>query len=236
VTTVSVIVPAAGCGARAALNGNKILAPLCGAPVLRWTLRALCAGFVSQNEATFHQLIVAARPEEFELIRPLMDEIPSSVEVALVAGGSTRQDSVHGAVQVATGDLALIHDAARPCLSAAVLARVLRRAEQTGAAMVGLPVSDTVKRADSAGNVCETLDRSTIWLAQTPQVFRRDWFEAALLHARQSGFQGTDCASLLEQVGRSVALVEGDIHNLKVTYAADLDRAAAVLSVHPSHS
>lgn len=234
-TTASVIVPAAGCGARAALNGNKILAPLCGEPVLKWTLRALCRGFQEQNEVSLSQLVVAARPEEFDLIRPLLDEVPSQVEISLVSGGETRQNSVQRAVAVAKSDFVLVHDAARPCLAPPVLARVLRRALETGAAMVALPVSDTVKRADSKGNVSETLDRSTIWLAQTPQVFRRDWFEAALLHAEQSGFQGTDCASLLERMGQPVALVEGDIHNLKVTYAPDIERAAAVLSTYSSH-
>lgn len=234
-TTVSVIVPAAGCGARAALNGNKILAPLCGAPVLRWTLRALCVGMECQSQAGLAQLIIAARPEEFELIRPLLDEIPHHVDVQLVSGGDTRQDSVRRAVEAASGDLVLVHDAARPGLFPEVLARVLRRALQTGAAMAALPVSDTVKRADSQGNVSETLDRNTIWLAQTPQIFRRDWFEAALRHAAQSRFQGTDCASLLESMGQSVALVEGDPRNLKVTYAADLERAATVLCPPPWH-
>lgn len=234
--TISVIVPAAGCGARAALNGNKILAPLRGSfsphgdfSVLYWTLKALGAASTPAGTA-IAQLLVVARPEEFEAIQAVWEQCAFSMPCQTVAGGATRQDSVYAGVEAATGDFILVHDAARPCVSSAVVERTIAAALTTGAAIAALPVSDTVKRADSQNCIAATLDRSEIWLAQTPQVFRRDLFLAALRSAHEDGFQGTDCASLLERAGAPVALVVGDVNNFKVTYAADLERAAAILS------
>lgn len=255
--TISVIVPAAGCGARAALNGNKILAPLHGRTLLSWTLGALERGLAAD------EFVIACRPEEQSAVRAAFleqrhalvlqnaargirlrlralhfvtdqsSQAPDAVgalRVRLVSGGATRQDSVRAGVQAARGEFVLVHDAARPCLSLQLIARVVARAEECGAAIAALPVSDTVKRADASGCIAQTLDRSTIWLAQTPQVFRRDWLLEALQDAQNAGFQGTDCASLLERMGRPIALVEGEADNLKVTYAPDLERAAAILS------
>lgn len=234
--TISVIVPAAGCGARAALNGNKILAPLRGSfsphgefSVLFWTLNALRAASYPVDAEVIEMLVVA-RPEEFEAIETIWQQCAFSLDCRTVAGGATRQDSVYAGVQAARGDFILVHDAARPCISAEVVNRTVAAALASGAAIAALPVSDTVKRADRQNCIAQTLDRSEIWLAQTPQVFRRDLFFAALQSAQEAQFQGTDCASLLERAGVPVALVEGEANNLKVTYAADLERAAAILS------
>jgi 2-C-methyl-D-erythritol 4-phosphate cytidylyltransferase len=234
--TISVIVPAAGCGARAALNGNKILAPLRGSfspqgefSVLFWTLNALRdANYPEGTELL--EIIVVARPEEFDAVQTVWNQCGFTIDCQTVAGGATRQDSVYEGVKAARGDFVLVHDAARPCLSSDVLQRTVTAALASGAAIAALPVSDTVKRSNGQDFISQTLDRSEIWLAQTPQVFQRDLFLEALQSARQTGFQGTDCASLLESAGHSVALVVGDVNNLKVTYAADLERAAAILS------
>jgi 2-C-methyl-D-erythritol 4-phosphate cytidylyltransferase len=227
--TISVIVPAAGCGARAALNGNKILAPLRdGLPVLFWTLKALEGADYSGHQLC--EIIVVARPEEFPAIEEVQQEANFSLPFKIVEGGATRQDSVWSGVTSAMGDFVLVHDAARPCVSSWVVARTVQDAQKTGAAIAALPVSDTVKRSNGAGAIAQTLDRSEIWLAQTPQVFRRDLFLQALQSARQEEFQGTDCASIMERMGHEIALSLGETNNLKVTYAADLERAAAILS------
>jgi 2-C-methyl-D-erythritol 4-phosphate cytidylyltransferase len=227
--TISAIVPAAGCGARAALNGNKILAPLHRQlSVLYWTLNALYSG--DYNELKLLEIIVVARAGEFEAIKEVRGQCAFAVDFKIVEGGATRQDSVQAGVESARGDFVLVHDAARPCVSSAVIARTVADAQSRGAAIAALPVSDTVKRSSAAGVIAQTLDRSEIWLAQTPQVFRRDIFLAALQNARQEGFQGTDCASIMERMGHEIALTVGDINNLKVTYAADIERAASILS------
>ncbi len=172
--------------------------------------------------------ILCARMEEFDLIT---GAVPAGLgPVRLVEGGSTRQDSVYAGVRQATSDYVLVHDAARPCLSADTIMRVVQSAVENGAAIAALPVSDTVKQADKSGAfIAETLDRRTIWLAQTPQVFRRTLLLPALESAAREDFQGTDCASLLERRNQNVALVEGEASNFKVTYAADLARAESLL-------
>ncbi len=243
--TISAIVPAAGCGARAALSGNKILAPLLDEnSVLFWTLNALRAAPYGEAGAELLEIVVVARADEFEAIEEVWKWCAFSLWRQTIEGGATRQDSVFEGVKAARGEWVLVHDAARPCVSGEVISRTVEAAQKTGAAIAALPVSDTVKRASAEHFIAQTLNRNEIWLAQTPQVFRRDLFLAALDSARNEGFEGTDCASIMERAGHQVALVEGDINNLKVTYAADLERAAAILkaglggyySIIPSHN
>ena len=232
------LVPAAGCGARAALNGNKILADLSGRPLLSWTLEALLA-------ARPDEMVVACRPAERAAIRAAFGAVNAArafdfgedgvaptdaLAVQLVDGGATRQDSVMAGVMAARGDWIVVHDAARPCVSAALLHSTIEAARARGAAIAALLSSDTVKRAAPDGTVAATLDRREIWLAQTPQVFARAPFLAALQAAAREGWQGTDCASILEHSGAKVTLVPGESDNLKVTYAADLERAATILA------
>jgi 2-C-methyl-D-erythritol 4-phosphate cytidylyltransferase len=260
--TISVIVPAAGCGARANLNENKVLAPLCGKPLLWWTLHALTRSHSWPQGTTLREVIISARRDEFPLIENVTDMLSNAasepsqsdgawgehlhVEMRCVEGGETRQDSVAAAAHKAGGDYVLVHDAARPLLSPQVVQRVVIAAVKYGAAIAAVPVSDTVKRAASragersaAGDnpiIAQTLPRGDIWLAQTPQVFRREILLQALEEAQRTGFSGTDCASLVERLRDRfqnilypVRLVAGEERNFKVTYAPDLDRAAAVL-------
>ena len=158
------------------------------------------------------------------------DVAENAMPIVLVEGGATRQNSVLHAVRAAQSDWVLVHDAARPCLSRALIEATRDAATASGAAIAALPVSDTVKRAAPGGCIVQTLNRDEIWLAQTPQVFRRQPFLSALESAHQDNWQGTDCASIMERAGHQVALVPGEINNLKVTYAADLQRAAAILA------
>lgn len=247
---MSVIVPAAGCGARAGLNGNKVLAPLQGRPLLWWTLRNLARASGWPAGVRLHEVIVAARPTEFPLIEPLFTTLHGSstpgdddllrCQWRLVEGGATRQDSVFAAAEVAAGDFLLVHDAARPALSPALKQRVCEAALDCGAAIAALPVADTVKVVRAVGEtprIKQTLDRAAIWLAQTPQVFRRAILLEALQQARLDNYAGTDCASLVERLLTAdgdmrypVCVIEGEPQNLKVTYAADLERAAGFIA------
>lgn len=261
--TITAVVPAAGCGARAGLSGNKILAPLGGRPLLWWTLRTLL------QAGQCAEIVIAARRDEWDDIRTVLSRLDhdlsqplqvieggyhvnpaqrqrSDFPVRLIEGGGTRQQSVHNAVRAAAGDFVLVHDAARPLLSSDLIARVVQAALRDGAAIAALPVSDTVKsvaeKTSKNGRIVvnETLKRETIWLAQTPQVFRRAVLQEALERAESDGFSGTDCASLVERLldesGAAlhpVTVVAGEERNFKVTYAADLQRAAALLSMMP---
>ena len=152
----------------------------------------------------------------------------------VVAGGARRQDSVAAGVDAVRDgtDIVLVHDAARPFCPPALIDRVIDAALETGAAVPALRATDTVKEAavDAAPPmVASTLPRDRIWLAQTPQGFRLDVLRAAVAVGR-SGVEATDEALLAERMGHPVRLVEGDAANLKLTTAADVDRAAARLA------
>jgi CTP:molybdopterin cytidylyltransferase MocA len=126
--TISAIVPAAGCGARAALNGNKILAPLHRElSVLYWTLNALHSGDYKDLELL--EIIVVARAGEFEVIEEVKQQCAFDINFKIVEGGATRQDSVQAGVESARGDFVLVHDAARPCVSSAVIGRTIADAQ-----------------------------------------------------------------------------------------------------------
>jgi len=235
--TITAIVPAAGCGARAGLNGNKILAPLLERPVLWWTLEALSCAPWPEAGARLCQLVVVARPDEFSLVRLAAPPMPEGVELLLVQGGDTRQQSVEAGLRAAQGAYVLVHDAARPCVSDDLLLRTAARGIRTGAAIAALPASDTVKWAheNKRDEIQTTLPRERVHLAQTPQVFWRGALVKAFKKARESDFAGTDCASLIEHAGGRVALVEGERSNIKVTFPDDLERAALFLARASSH-
>jgi 2-C-methyl-D-erythritol 4-phosphate cytidylyltransferase/2-C-methyl-D-erythritol 2,4-cyclodiphosphate synthase len=147
----------------------------------------------------------------------------------IVAGGERRQDSVANAFR-AIGDRAdviVIHDAARPFASAALIGRTIAAAAESGAALAALPARDTVKQGEG-GMVRATLPRESIFLAQTPQAFRRDVLRDALALGDQ-GADATDEAALAERAGHSVRIVEGETSNIKITTAEDLSMAEAIL-------
>ncbi len=147
----------------------------------------------------------------------------------IVAGGSRRQDSVANAFDsvLPESDVVLIHDAARPFVSADLISRAIDAAAEHGAAIVALPVRDTVKRVERHGAsrvIAGTIPRDTIYLAQTPQAFRRDVLREAVALGR-SGVEATDEAMLAEHAGHAVHVVDGDPSNVKITTPDDLDLA-----------
>lgn len=195
---------------------------------------AIKNAFGIANNARFNAMLQSglfprSRPLQW-IESPDQTRDENATPVALIEGGATRQDSVLNAVRAANSEWVLVHDAARPCVSRAIIEATLQAATATSAAIAALPVSDTVKRAAPDGSIEQTLNRDEIWLAQTPQVFRREPFLAALQSARNDGWQGTDCASIMERAGHKVMLVAGESNNLKVTYADDLRRASAILA------
>jgi 2-C-methyl-D-erythritol 4-phosphate cytidylyltransferase len=120
-----------------------------------------------------------------------------------------------------------VHDAARPLVTVTEVQTVIRAAMASGAATLGVPVKDTIKRVE-AGIVTETLDRSELWAVHTPQAFRRDWLEEAHNRSLKQGGLGTDDASLVEWAGYRVMMIEGRYTNLKITTPEDLVLAEAL--------
>jgi 2-C-methyl-D-erythritol 4-phosphate cytidylyltransferase/2-C-methyl-D-erythritol 2,4-cyclodiphosphate synthase len=227
---VTAIIAAAGRGARLGGGQPKQLLRVGGRPMLE---RAVGA-FV--GHAAVSEVVVALPPDL--LAHPPAYLVSPSVRV--VAGGSRRQDSVANAVRATSAgtDVIVIHDAARPFVSADLISRTIDAAAQTGAALAAIAVRDTVKivapdlssTTRSGGGtlvVRETIPRETVFLAQTPQAFRREILIAALA-AVQGDVHATDEASLVEQYGHAVQIVEGDASNIKVTSLDDLTIAEAI--------
>lgn len=154
----------------------------------------------------------------------------------IVAGGEQRQDSVRrGLAAVGEGiDLVLVHDAVRPFVTQDLVGRAVRCAWEHGAAVVAIPMRDTVKRMGTDGLIEGTVDRGGLWLAQTPQVFRRELLQEAHQKAFVERFQATDDAQLVERLGHRVAVVEGSGENIKITRPEDLAIGEAILAARRS--
>ncbi|MGI9186864.1 MAG: 2-C-methyl-D-erythritol 4-phosphate cytidylyltransferase [Gaiellales bacterium] len=171
--------------------------------------------------------IVLVVPEGWEERATFMaDDIGAGKAAIAVAGGVTRSDSVAAGVAEVPADAAiiLVHDAARPLVSAELIDRVLGGfADGADGVIPVLPIDDTVKRVDAAGRVVETLDRSELRAVQTPQAFLADVFRRAVTASDRGS--GTDCASLVERAGGTITTVAGDPRALKITTRADLQRA-----------
>ena len=222
------LIPAAGSGTRLAAGSPKQYLSLAGRPMLWHAIRALC---VPQVAAVF--VVLGAKDEQFA--REDWSAFEGKLN-PLYCGGETRRDSVLNGLIAVRGtveadDWVLVHDAARPCLPRTDLQRLL---EEGGADAIGailaLPVADTVKSAgkDEAGvqRIAATQDRSQLWLAQTPQLFR-----AGLLAQALSAAPGaTDEAAAIEKMGLRPRLVLGSRQNLKVTYPEDVAIAQAILA------
>jgi 2-C-methyl-D-erythritol 4-phosphate cytidylyltransferase len=220
--TVALIV-AAGSGERLQAGRPKAFVELAGRPLVQWSIDAL------GEVAGIERIVVALPPGTSP---------PSGVTA--VDGGAVRSDSVRRALAVAGGgDPVLVHDAARPLLTAELAERViaaLARDRDADAAIAATPVTDTVKRVDGAGTVSETLERSELWAVQTPQVFRRAALERALDVSEEELARATDDAWLIERSGGKVIVVRASDENLKVTTPLDLQVAELVLAGRSSRA
>ena len=222
---VTAIVPAAGGGTRFGGPVPKQYLPLHGVPLLARTLRALLASGVVDC------LVVLVAPGEEARCRAEVLNPHDLSAAQVLSGGADRQASVCAglrAVPEAT-DLILVHDGARPLITADLIRAAVGMAATEGAAVVAVPVTDTIKLADAGLTILETPPRGRLWAAQTPQVFRADWLRAAHTRALADGFRGTDDSVLVERLGYPVRLIQGTYENLKVTTSADLARAEQVL-------
>jgi len=149
---------------------------------------------------------------------------------AVVAGGDQRQDSTENGLNATAEDaeIVLIHDGARPLVRAEDIDSVIQSTKENGAALLAARCKDTVKEVKDS-KIIKTLSRDALWLAQTPQGFRKDIIVDALKSARDDGYLGTDEASLVERMGVDVSIVEGRSNNIKVTYPEDVEHIRSYL-------
>ena len=221
------VIAAAGAGLRIGGNVPKPYLPLCGrAMVLRTLDRFFAARSVGQVV-----LVVAAgemaRCDGMLRADALLGQRPW----VLQSGGATRQQSVKAGLEKISDDvdIVLIHDGARPFVSPALIDRCVESADQTGAVVVGLPARDTIKFVSADHRVLSTPDRKALWEIQTPQAFRREVIVEAHERAVRAGFEATDDATLVEQAGKPVSVIEGEKTNFKITVPEDLWLAEAMI-------
>ena len=197
---------------------KKIYAELDGRAV--W-LRALDP-FLTHGEV--EQIIVAIAPEDREMFDRRYHDKVAFLNLDVIEGGAERSDTVASALERVrpTCQFVAIHDAARPCLTEDLVTAVFAAGREHGAALLAVPVSDTVKQAGDHQFTTETSPASDLYLAQTPQVFRRDWLEEAYARAQPRTPAVTDDTQLVEALGHRCAVVPGSIFNLKITTQDDL--------------
>jgi 2-C-methyl-D-erythritol 4-phosphate cytidylyltransferase len=209
--TVVGIVPAGGSGERLGADRPKAFVVCAGRPLVEWSLEVL--GSVCER-------VVVAAPQGW-------DEEPD-----FVRGGESRSASVRNALDAAPeATIAVVHDAARPLVTRELVERCIEALEPgVDGAIAAVPMTDTVKEAANDGRVFRTLDRSALWSIQTPQVFRADVLRQALQRDAAALAAATDDASLVEEMGGTVRVVESFPENLKVTRKSDLRIAEALLA------
>ncbi len=219
--TCGAVIVAAGTASR--MGGiDKVMANLKGEPMILRTVRAF------QNCDAISEIVIVTRED---LILPISGLCKEMTKVtAVVAGGKSRQESVHLGLNALSDKvkLAAIQDGARPLITWQVIDRTVRAANTYGAAAPAIPVKDTIKVVEGRV-VKQTPDRATLFVVQTPQVFDFDLLRGALKKAEQDGAQVTDDCSAVERLGMVVKIVEGDERNIKVTTPMDLKIAEMLL-------
>ncbi|HVP10736.1 MAG TPA: 2-C-methyl-D-erythritol 4-phosphate cytidylyltransferase [Phycisphaerae bacterium] len=231
----SVIVVAAGSSERFGGKENKIFAKLDGQPLF---LRALQL-FVNREDVCQTLLVVAAA--DMDQMKSKFGANLGFMGVKLVEGGTERYQSVaYGLAAVSEqAEFVAVHDAARVCVAAEWIDGVFEVAGKTGAAVPVIPVTSTLKRITKEGLICETVSRDGLYMAQTPQVFRKEIITQAYALLKEKGAELvgggpiTDDAQIVTAAGHAVATVEGDPRNIKITTRADLSLAGAALKVLP---
>ncbi|MBI2150978.1 MAG: 2-C-methyl-D-erythritol 4-phosphate cytidylyltransferase [Acidobacteria bacterium] len=221
---VGAIIAAAGFGRRMKTDRPKQLLELDGRPILLHTIAKFDAC------AAVDYVIVTAPRESVEEVRGLVASAGFKKPVSVIEGGERRQDSVAmGLERLQPGTtIVAVHDGVRPFVTAQEIDSVVRQAERNGAAILAVPIVDTVKQAEREF-VESTLTREHLVLAQTPQVFRTEILKEAFDRARKDEYYGTDESSLVERLGHPVAIVRGSERNIKITRPNDLTLARAFL-------
>ncbi len=216
---VAAIIPAAGKGKRLGAKTPKAFLKILGKPLLIHTLERLLKSY------PFQEVLVAADPSKINELKSLLKRYRLA-GVRVVAGGKTRPESVRNAVLAlgGTSDWVLIHDAARPFVGTRLTHDILAASKKTGAAICALEATATVKKADRVSMLIrETLDRRTIYLAQTPQVFKKSLLTSRYKTLGDKALSATDEAALFDGTKVKVKIVPGNERNLKVTTPGDLD-------------
>ncbi len=221
-----VIVLAAGMGKRMKAEKNKVFITLKDTPIIIRTLQTFVQDSYCKN------IILPINPNDQLLFEKLLEQYPFDKPIQVVMGGKERQNSVYNGLKHLRGSeegIVLIHDGARPFITQELIHSLVRSATEHGSAIPGVPVKDTVKRVKD-DQVIGTVERSSLWAVHTPQAFRLSIVKQAHEKAILEGFLGTDDASLVEQLGEKVSIVQDSYNNIKITTPEDLYIAEAIMN------
>jgi 2-C-methyl-D-erythritol 4-phosphate cytidylyltransferase len=223
---VSAIIVAAGKGIRMNDKTRKQYLDLAGRPILAYSVMAFDACDL------IDKIFLVIPKEDIEYCRkniiPLL-ELKNGLD--LIPGGEERQNSVYNALQAMDKktDTVVVHDGVRPFIQPEKLESCILGARKFGACILGIPAGDTIKCVDKSGFIEKTLERESIWLAQTPQAFKYELIKKAHETARHDGYTGSDDSLLVERLGMDVRIINGSKNNIKITVREDLVVARAML-------
>jgi 2-C-methyl-D-erythritol 4-phosphate cytidylyltransferase len=225
---VTAVIPAAGSGMRMGLEEAKQYLEIGGKPLLVHTLRTF------QECHLVDSIIIVVPEKDIDYcLHQMVQRYQFSKVYKVISGGERRQDSVRNGIEAVADSCGwvLIHDGVRPFVSIQLIEKVIKTARRFRAVITGLPVTETIKRVDSKANVLKTIERKGLWLIQTPQIFSREDIYLAHQEALKRGWtDATDDASLVEKMGISIKIIEGEERNIKITTLHDLQVARFLLS------
>ena len=213
---------------RMGLQEAKQYLEIGGKPLLVHTLRTF------QECYSVDSIVIVVPEKDVDYcLHQIVQRYQLSKVCKVINGGERRQDSVRNGIEAVPDSCrwVLIHDGVRPFVSIELIEKLIKAARRYRAVITGLPVTETIKRVDSKGNVLKTIERSDLWLMQTPQIFSREDIHLAHQEALKRGWtEATDDASLVEKVGISAKIIEGEERNIKITTPHDLQVARFLLS------
>ncbi len=226
VEDISVIMPAAGLSLRMGANVRKPFIMIGEKPIFFYTLEKF------YNLKRVKEIIFVVNQKDLNTVKEKWsDELKAYKVTKVIAGGERRQDSIYNGLSQLDPDtkIILIHDAVRPLVYNEEIKAVIKSTEEIGAAIVASPMKLTVKKADSSLNIIKTVPRHDLWMAQTPQGFKRDLIVNAYEKIRNSNVEFTDDAEVVEKAGHTVGIVSGSYDNIKITTREDLKLAEVML-------
>ena len=222
---LSVIIPAAGSGERMGSDIPKPFIKVGSKTILEHTI----SRFLEVSDVV--QIIIATSKSYIPEIKSMFGQVSTHIDLRVVEGGKERQFSIYNALKLvsANSELVAVHDAVRPFIRKHLIEECCDVAAKVGGAVLGVPAKDTIKKVDKDKLIESTPNRSFLWQAQTPQIFQKDLLVKAYKSALEDHFVGTDDASLVERIGGTIQMVEGDREILKITYPVDLKIAELIL-------
>lgn len=221
--SVGVVIAAAGHGKRMGKGFNKQFIQLGDRPMIVHTLQ------VFERLRAIDEIVVVTGAADVARCHDLCRSYRLNKVKRIVPGGETRQQSVQIGLRSLSSEWVLVHDGARPFVSSAMIETLLSKVQRHGAAVLGVPVKDTIKKVNEQGIIEETPDRKSMWAVQTPQAFRLTELKQAHEIAARQQLVATDDAMLMEKTGTKVHMVRGDYYNIKITTPDDLWHAEAIL-------